>query len=236
MLDGCFSFCCCARCRYGRIRDIDIKSPARPPAFAFISFEDRRDAEDAVYGRDGYNYDGYRLRVELSRGDRSRGGEGGRGSAGGARAGGRRTEYGVVVSNLPRSCSWQDLKDFMRKAGDVVYTDVDKNGEGVVEFSNRDDMENALRTLDDTEFKNYNDSAYIRVKRRREASGDANRGREKARSPSRSRSPRSRSRDRKRSPSRSRSHSPARHDKRAEESDGDRRAHDEDAQPEPARE
>lgn len=28
----------------------------------------------------------------------------------------------------------------------------------------RDDMENAIRKLDDTEFKNHNDSAYIRVK------------------------------------------------------------------------
>ena len=26
----------------------------------------------------------------------------------------------------------------MRKAGDVVYADVDHNGDGVVEFSNRD--------------------------------------------------------------------------------------------------
>ncbi|RYG64856.1 hypothetical protein EON64_13130 [archaeon] len=56
--------------RYGRIRDIEIKTPARPPAFAFISFDDRRDAEDAIRGRDGYNFDGYRLRCEMAKGDR----------------------------------------------------------------------------------------------------------------------------------------------------------------------
>lgn len=28
-----------------------------------LQFEDRRDAEDAIYGRDGYEFDGYRLRV-----------------------------------------------------------------------------------------------------------------------------------------------------------------------------
>ena len=54
--------------RYGRIREIDLKTPARPPAFAFISFDDSRDAQDAIRGRDGYNFDGYRLRVEFSKG------------------------------------------------------------------------------------------------------------------------------------------------------------------------
>ena len=37
--------------KYGRIVDIDIKSTSRPPAFAFISFDDSRDAEDAIRGR-----------------------------------------------------------------------------------------------------------------------------------------------------------------------------------------
>lgn len=56
--------------RYGKIKDIDIKQPARPPAFAFVTFDSSLDAEDAVRGRDGYNYDGYRLRCEFARGDR----------------------------------------------------------------------------------------------------------------------------------------------------------------------
>ena len=37
--------------RYGKIRSIDIKTPLRPPAFAFVAFEDPRDADDAVDGR-----------------------------------------------------------------------------------------------------------------------------------------------------------------------------------------
>jgi len=37
--------------KYGRIREIDIKTPSRPPAFAFISFYDERDAYDAIRGR-----------------------------------------------------------------------------------------------------------------------------------------------------------------------------------------
>ena len=57
-------------CRYGKIKEIDLKTPARPPAFAFITFADHRDAEDAIHAKDGYNYDGYRLRCEFAKGDR----------------------------------------------------------------------------------------------------------------------------------------------------------------------
>ena len=37
--------------KYGRIRDIELKTPARPPAFAFVSFERYEDAEAAIRGR-----------------------------------------------------------------------------------------------------------------------------------------------------------------------------------------
>ena len=39
--------------KYGKIVSIDIKSPRDPPAFAFVEFDDSRDADDAVYGKDG---------------------------------------------------------------------------------------------------------------------------------------------------------------------------------------
>ena len=44
--------------KFGRIRDIEIKRPSRPPAYAFIEFDDRRDAEDAIRRRDRYDFDG----------------------------------------------------------------------------------------------------------------------------------------------------------------------------------
>lgn len=44
---------------------VDLKTPSKPPAFAFIEFDDPRDAYDAVRGRDGYDYYGGRLRVRL---------------------------------------------------------------------------------------------------------------------------------------------------------------------------
>ncbi len=37
--------------QFGRITNIDLKIPPRPPAFAFVHFEDPRDAEEVSWGR-----------------------------------------------------------------------------------------------------------------------------------------------------------------------------------------
>ncbi|PPD99988.1 hypothetical protein GOBAR_DD02969 [Gossypium barbadense] len=106
--------------KYGPIVDIDLKIPPRPLGYAFLSkcilqFEDPRDAEDAIRGRDGYNFNGNRLRVELAHGRRrpssvdrysSYSGSSSRGPS-------RRSNYRVLVTGLPSSASWQDLKDHM---------------------------------------------------------------------------------------------------------------------------
>lgn len=72
----------------------------------FFFFFEYRDAEDAVYGRDGYDYDGYRLRVEFPRSGRG----GGRGGAGAPRGRygppSRRSEYRVIVSGQCISLKW----------------------------------------------------------------------------------------------------------------------------------
>lgn len=203
--------------KYGRILDIELKIPPRPPSYCFVEFENSRDAEEAIRGRDGYNFDGCRLRVELSHGGRGPssssdrrgsygGGGGGRygGSGGGGGSGrygiSRHSEYRVIVRGLPSSASWQDLKDHMRKAGDVSFAEVSRDREGtfgLVDYTNYDDMKYAIRKLDDTEFKNPWTKSYIRVKKYETRS---------SRSPSRSRSPSSsRSRSRSRSPRRKRS-------------------------------
>nr|CAG4636642.1 EOG090X0HR1 [Eubosmina coregoni]SVE70160.1 EOG090X0HR1 [Eubosmina coregoni] len=190
--------------KFGKIAYIDLKNRRGPP-FAFVEFEDPRDAEDAVHARDGYDYDGYRLRVEFPRGSQSGGGGGGshRGSGGsGSRSGGgrggegssngngrsrgppaRRTNYRVVVTGLPPTGSWQDLKDHMREAGDVCYADTFKDGTGMVEFLRYEDMKYAIKKLDDSRFRSHEgEVAYVRVK---EDSGDGGRsggGRDRSRS------------------------------------------------------
>ncbi|XP_030373572.1 serine/arginine-rich splicing factor 1A isoform X2 [Scaptodrosophila lebanonensis] len=167
--------------KFGKVTFVDLKNRRGPP-FAFVEFEDARDADDAVKARDGYDYDGYRLRVEFPRGggpgsyrgnrnDRSR--DGGRGG-GGRGPPAKRSQYRVMVTGLPASGSWQDLKDHMREAGDVCFADTYKDGSGVVEFLRHEDMKYAIKKLDDSRFRSHEgEVAYIRV---REDSGDNDRG------------------------------------------------------------
>lgn len=72
--------------KYGPLRNVWVAR--NPPGFAFVEFEDRRDAEDATHGLDGTRCCGTRIRVEMSSG-RSREGRGGGGGGGGGRRGGR---------------------------------------------------------------------------------------------------------------------------------------------------
>ncbi|GJN32010.1 hypothetical protein PR202_gb20477 [Eleusine coracana subsp. coracana] len=140
--------------KYGRILDIDLKIPPRPPGYAFVEFEDPRDADDAIYGRDGYNFDGYKLRVELAHGGRGQSYSYDRSSSySSGRRGGvsRRSDYRVLVTGLPSSASWQDLKDHMRRAGDVCFSGVYREaGEtiGIVDYTNYDDMKYAVDLRD----------------------------------------------------------------------------------------
>ncbi|XP_037937693.1 RNA-binding protein 1-like isoform X2 [Teleopsis dalmanni] len=79
--------------KYGPLRNVWVAR--NPSGFAFVEFEDRRDAEDAVRGLDGTRCCGTRIRVEMSSGrsrkfDRRRGGggSGGGGGGGGSSSGG----------------------------------------------------------------------------------------------------------------------------------------------------
>ncbi|XP_071932419.1 serine/arginine-rich splicing factor SR30-like isoform X1 [Coffea arabica] len=210
--------------KYGRIVDIDLKIPPRPPGYAFVEFDDYRDADDAIRGRDGYNFDGHRLRVELAHGGRGSSSSYDRYSSynsGGSRGGvSRRSDYRVLVTGLPPSASWQDLKDHMRRAGDVCFSQVfrDRDGmRGIIDYTNYDDMKYAIRKLDDSLFRNQYSRAYIRVEEydlRRSFSRSPSRspGYSRSRSPgysysSRSRSASPRARYSRRSPSRSLSRS-----------------------------
>ncbi|XP_027938221.1 serine/arginine-rich splicing factor SR30-like [Vigna unguiculata] len=198
--------------KYGPIVDIDLKIPPRPPGYAFVEFEDARDAEDAIQYRDGYNFDGFRLRVELAHGGRGHSSSVDRYSnysgSSGSRGVSWRSDYRVLVTGLPPSASWQDLKDHMRKAGDVCFSQVfrERGGmTGIVDYTNYDDMKYAIRKLDDSEFRNAFSRAYIRV-REYDRAYSRSRSLDSGRSYSRSVS-RSPYVSRSRSCSRSRSHS-----------------------------
>ncbi|XP_022917941.1 serine/arginine-rich splicing factor 7-like [Onthophagus taurus] len=57
---------------YGPLRNVWVAR--NPPGFAFVEFEDPRDAEDAIRGLDGRTICGRRARVEMSNGKTGGGG------------------------------------------------------------------------------------------------------------------------------------------------------------------
>ncbi|KAF6136235.1 hypothetical protein GIB67_001644 [Kingdonia uniflora] len=108
--------------KYGRIVDIELKIPPRPPVYCVVEFEDVRDAEDAIRGRDGYKFDGVCLRVELAHGgprpSSSNDRRGGFGDGDGGRYSSSLIYYVVVIRGLPSSASWQDLKEEAKEESD----------------------------------------------------------------------------------------------------------------------
>uniref|UniRef100_UPI00398F8C85 serine/arginine-rich splicing factor 5-like n=1 Tax=Pristiophorus japonicus TaxID=55135 RepID=UPI00398F8C85 len=204
---------------YGRIREIDLKR-----GFGFVEFDDARDADDAVYELNGKELFRERITVELAKAPPRRGGGwfGGRFNyyrpkserSSGLRYGPPvRTDYRLIVKNLSSRVSWQDLKDIMRQAGEVTFTDAHRihNNEGIVEFASYNDLKNAIDKLDGKEISGRRVQLIEEPRRNRSWT------RSRSRSSSRSRSykaSRSVSRSVTRSPSHSRSRSPARDTKR----------------------
>lgn len=197
---------------YGRMRDVLIKN-----GYGFVEFDDYRDADDAVYELNGKKLLGERVTVERARGTpRGRDQWSSRSDHRSHERYGppTRTNHRLIVENLSSRISWQDLKDYMRQAGEVTYADAHKQhrNEGVVEFASYSDMKNAIDKLDDTEL-NGRRIRLIEDKssgRRRRSASYSSHSRSRSRSAKRSRS-RSRSRrsSHSRSKSRSRSRSPS---------------------------
>lgn len=138
----------------GKVRDIDFKE-----GYAYAVFKDYRDADRAVEELNGKEFMGQSILVERAKDIRN--GVGGYTVAGGYTARVRqpkpppvRTNHRIRVENLPARAKWSELKEFMSVAGEVTFADTHrrKPGEGVVEFANKEDMINALETLDKHEF------------------------------------------------------------------------------------
>eukprot|EP00960_Hanusia_phi_P061937 764987-Hanusia_phi.AAC.10 len=102
-----------------------------------------------------YEVDGNKLKVQHGksqagrRGDNRGGYDGGQGPRGPRPTGQNR----VYVDGVDSKISWQDLKDFARKAGNPAFTEVmeDTKGKyGVIEYRTAEDCYSACRMLDGT--------------------------------------------------------------------------------------
>ncbi|KAG6427316.1 hypothetical protein SASPL_111558 [Salvia splendens] len=146
--------------KYGRIVDIDLKTPSKAPAYAFVEFEDSHDAEDAIYGRDGYNFDGYRLRVEPAyeeRGSSSNSGSGRRASRRSDHKG--RSSSTIYVGNLPGDIRESEIEDLFHKYGPIVDIDLKTPRRppifAFVEFEDPRDADDAIRGRDGYNFDGH---------------------------------------------------------------------------------
>jgi len=125
--------------RYGKVVSCDIKN-----GYGFVGFETEKEAADAMEGLKETEHDGRNWSIEYSRSKPTA-----------SERGVRKSEFRVVVENIPSRTSWQDLKDFARKLqGEVLYTNVTDRGNGrvgLIEYANAHDYEEALDKLDNTD-------------------------------------------------------------------------------------
>ncbi|KAK9864636.1 hypothetical protein WJX84_000057 [Apatococcus fuscideae] len=100
--------------------------------------------------------------------------DGGQG-AGGGRDTERDPASTVFVNNLPFRTSWQDLKDHMRRVGDVEYVKIleDYNGKsrgcGIVQYHTREDAADAVSRLDGSDLSGR--QIGVRLDRKAEGGG-----------------------------------------------------------------
>ncbi|OLL23021.1 Serine/arginine-rich splicing factor 4 [Neolecta irregularis DAH-3] len=142
---------------YGELKDVQLKS-----GFAFVEFASSRDAENAIKDVHGKKFFGERINVEFAQVSRRyrdddhdpyRRGPPTREPIRSNRP--TRSGNRVLIDGLSTETSWQDLKDFMREAGQVCFADVprERDGRGVIEYAQREDMLKAIETLNGKECK-----------------------------------------------------------------------------------
>lgn len=119
--------------RYGRVERVDMKS-----GFAFVYFEDDRDAEDAIRGLDNrpFGYDRRKLSVEWARGERGR-------HRDGSRANQKPTKTLFVINFDPLSTKVRDIERHFEPYGKVLHVRIRRNF-AFVQFETQEDATKAL--------------------------------------------------------------------------------------------
>ncbi|KAJ4728070.1 putative Arginine/serine-rich splicing factor [Melia azedarach] len=121
--------------KYGRVERVDMKS-----GFAFVYFEDDRDAADAIRGLDNtpFGYDRRRLSVEWARGERGRHRDGSK-----SMANQRPTKTLFVINFDPIRTRERDIKRHFEPYGNVLHVRIRRNF-AFVQFETQEDATKAL--------------------------------------------------------------------------------------------
>lgn len=175
----------------GRVKDIAMKS-----GFAFVEFDDHRDADDAIHDLNGKELLGERVSVERARGTPHGSDRWLLGSARKVttsrdfRSPPKRSSYRLIVENLSSRVTWRDLKEFMRDAGDVCYANAHniRMNTGVVEFGSHSHLKIAIKMFDNADLNGRRIQLAEDPKSKRYGSQSRSRSRSKHRSRSRSQS------------------------------------------------
>ena len=142
--------------------DVPQRDDGKPKGFGLVEFENANFARRACETLNGAELDGRPLTVRMDKQASLDSTSGGYGSGAGylqddrsGSGGGGNTK--VFVGNLSFDTSWQDLKDFMRSAGNVVHADVPQRpdgkskGFGLVTFETAAAARRACQSLDNEE-------------------------------------------------------------------------------------
>eukprot|EP00542_Grammatophora_oceanica_P014186 CAMPEP_0194039422 /NCGR_PEP_ID=MMETSP0009_2-20130614/11549_1 /TAXON_ID=210454 /ORGANISM="Grammatophora oceanica, Strain CCMP 410" /LENGTH=238 /DNA_ID=CAMNT_0038682249 /DNA_START=114 /DNA_END=827 /DNA_ORIENTATION=- len=142
--------------------DILTGPDGRSKGCGIVEFATEEGAQKAVLTVNDTEFQGRQIFVREDREDRATGASsssfaGGGGGGGGGRFSSDSQSRRVYVGNLSWEVAWQDLKDHMRDAGEVVHAEViteasgRSKGCGVVEYKTVDEAKQAIASLNDTE-------------------------------------------------------------------------------------
>lgn len=143
--------------------DVMTFPDGRSKGCGIVEYSDINDAARALNSLDGVELKGRPIFV---REDREVGSKPSGGNTGGRRRDNQNDGNTIVlqtprlyVNNLPYNAAWQDVKDLFRKTGEVRRANVLTGSDGrsmgcaIVEFENIEDAAEAIRTMNDVEYR-----------------------------------------------------------------------------------